>query len=415
MRVLLIVQPWRFDYYSFLRDSKNIEWILLWYEKPGQIKQLSSDFPFEFKQNIYWQDYFTPWSLLKKVKPDRILFFEIIDLRQIALIISANVMNIPTYYCDHGAAADKEATLKFIHARTFRKNTFPYILNRLKNNFLDSVRSKLFYYSVVKGFKSLSSYLKFFLLPFKMMRHSSHKVLLHNKFKERVPKIPIIFNQPNFEDFESYTGVKKTDVFISGVPFFDKYYRSNPSSNNYVVYIDHPYYEENIANWTKQHHSYIVKYLFEFAENKKIKLFIKLHPRSNPELWLKFSHNKEYIIFLQEGDFTELYLGATLILSYSSSLVNGFLCAKKNVVLLGWNPEPHIEGSDFSLTGLCHVSFDIKDLYNHYSYWLANNLAIKNEEKYSQFLKKYNFPFDGKATERIIGVLQNPPYNNLAC
>ncbi|HEX7905928.1 MAG TPA: polysialyltransferase family glycosyltransferase [Chitinophagaceae bacterium] len=408
MRILLIVQPWRVDYYSYLKQAKNIEWVLLWYEKPGQTEPLPPDPPLLFKEIIYWQDYSNPQKLLKEVKPDRVLFYEIIDLRQIALIVSAGAMNIPTYYSDHGAAADKEASFKFLQTQTFRNYTLPYLLKRLSNNFLDSVRSKMFYYSVFKGFKSLRSYLTFFFLPFKMLSNRSHTVLLKNRFKERIPKVPIIFNQPNFEDFETYTGVTKNDVYISGVPFFDKYHQYIPTTDDYIVYIDHPYYEEGIANWTKDHHQYITEKLFEFAENKKVRLFIKLHPRSNKKLWDVLNHNKEYVQLLQTGDFTELYLGAKLILSYSSTLVNGFLCAKKNVVLLGWNPEPHIEGADFTLTGLCHASLSIKDLITQYEYWLAHNLAIDNEEKYLRFLEKYNYPFDGKAAERIINLLHDP-------
>jgi hypothetical protein len=409
VRIVLVVQPWRLDYYSHLAEATGIDWILLWYEKPSQETADLPAIPFPFKEIIYWGDYRTPSQLLKKVKPDRILFYEIIDLRQIALIVTAGAKEIPTYFSDHGAAGDKEATIKYIQTRTFKTHTLPYLVNRVRYNFLNALRSKLFFFSVFKGFKSFSSYLKYFLLPFKMLLKSSHEVLLHTRFKERIPAIPIVFNEPNYEDFESYTGASKDEVFFPGVPFFDKYFRTTYATSDYLVYIEHPYYEDNLANWTLAHHGFIAKRLFAFAEKNKVKIYIKLHPRSDKKLWDAYDFNRDYIEILQgPGDFTELYLNAKLIVAFSSSLVNGFLSIKKNVVLVGWNPEPHIEGADFSKTGLCHASLHIEELDTKYEYWLSHNLTIENEANYVAFLKKYNYPFDGKASQRIIQALKDP-------
>jgi hypothetical protein len=410
MKILLVVQPWRFDYYSYLSKATHIDWSLLWFERQGQVEIDPSGFPLQFKEILYWQQFKTPGELLDKVKPDRILFFEIIDLRQIALIVAAGAKGIPTYYSDHGAAADKDATLKYLHTKTFWKNTLPYVVKRFKNNLKDSIKSKYFYFSVKKGFHSYQSYLAYLALPFKMLGSPSHKVLLKSKFPERIPKVPIIFNQPNFDDFQTYTGVKKEDVYISGVPFFDRYHPDNTSTGDYVVYIEHPYYEESLAEWTLDHHRTVAEHLFNFAEKRKCPLYIKLHPRSDKKLWEGHTFNSEYVTILQNGDYTDLYLNAKLILGYSSSLINGFLCAKKNVVLLGWNPVPHIEGADFSTTGLCHSSLYPEELEQKFEYWLSHNLAVDNEVNYNNFLIKFNFPFDGRAVDRIIKVLEDPAH-----
>ena len=258
----MVVQPGRLDYYSHLAAAKDVEWILLWYEKPSQMKEKLSEIPFPFKEVIFWGDYRTPAGLLKKVKPDRILFYEIIDLRQIALIVTAGARKVPTYYSDHGAAGDKEATIKFIQSRTFKNHTLPYLLDRFKNNLLDIVKSKLFFFSVIKGFRSSRSYFKYLLLPFKMLRRSSHEVLLDSKFSERIPAVPMVFNEPNYEDFESYTGATREQVFFPGVPFFDKYYRETLTTGDYLVYIEHPYYEEKLANWTLEHHQMVAHKVF---------------------------------------------------------------------------------------------------------------------------------------------------------
>ena len=388
MKILTIVPPTRPDYYDYLLQFKDIDWVLIWFEHSSKMPANLPESALQFREILYWNDYKTPSKLLEKVKPDRILFFEIIDLRQIALIVSASHAGIPTYFSDHGAAADRDATVRFVQSHTFKRNTWPYLVERLRNDLANVIRSKYFYFSVRKGFKTIGSYMKYLSLPFKMLFKSAHAVLLQTKFKERIPLVPIIFNQPNYEDFESYTGARKEEVFFSGVPFFDNYYAEQPLSDDYLVYIDHPYYEDSLAGWTRAHHENIANQLFKFAEKNKVLLYIKLHPRSNKTIWDGYRFNEKYIKILQNGDFRDLYLKAKLIFGYSSSLINGFLCAKKNVVILGWNPDPHIEGADFSKTGLCHSSMHIEDLNTKYSYWVQHNLAVENEANYQAFLKK---------------------------
>jgi hypothetical protein len=168
------------------------------------------------------------------------------------------------------------------------------------------------------------------------------------------------------------------------------------------VYIEHPYLEYGLLGWHKEHHRQVVQELNDFAVAQKIKLYIKLHPFSALSNWSDYSINNEYVKILQGGDFTQLYLDAKLILAFSSSLVTGLLCAKKNIVLLGWHPEPRIFGTDFSKMGLCHASLLISDLQVKFSEWVNDNLAEKNEAAYEEFLRKCNYPFDGKATERVI-------------
>ena len=400
LKILLIVPPNRKDFYSQLEKITRADIYILWYvgKKDSKTDEL---LPF-IKGQYYWRDYLTPYKLLRKIKPERIIFFEIIDLRQIALIIAARSMRVITFYLEHGAAGDRESAIQRWNETSFLKSKLPQLALRFTKNFTDIISAKLFYYSVHKKFYSVSSYFKFFLLPFKMLGTSPNKVLSQNLFRERVPDYAIVFSQKNLEAFELYTGITKKDVFLTGIPFFDEYYRSKPAVLDHVVYIEHPYLEYGLLGWTKEHHRLVAQALNEFAVVQKIKLYIKLHPFSDRSNWSDYSINNEYVEILQQGDFAQLYLDAKLVLGFSSSLVTGLLCAKKNIVLLGWHPQPHIFGTDFSKTGLCHVSFSMSDLQKKFAEWANNNLAEKNEAAYEEFLNKSNNPFDGKATERVI-------------
>ena len=157
---------------------------------------------------------------------------------------------------------------------------------------------------------------------------------------------------------------------LTGVPFFDKYYKNGYNLGSHVVYIDHPYFEESLLNWNSSHHQMIAEALISFAEKRGVELFIKLHPRSDKQVWHRYINDHAHVRIIQTGDYTDLFLQARLIMGYSSSLINGFLCARKNVVLLGWHPEPRIFGSDFSKYGLCHVSFSPQDLEKKFDLFL---------------------------------------------
>ena len=77
------------------------------------------------------------------------------------------------------------------------------------------------------------------------------------------------------------------------------------------------------------------------------------------------------------------------------------------MVLLGWHPEPQIYGVNFEETGLCHVSLDMDKAKSEYESWMSENLSVLDKDKYLAFLKQFNYPFDGKASERILNDISN--------
>lgn len=403
MKILLIVQPERFDFYNYLSKDIENEYVLLWYEKESMMKLQKDELPVRFSSIYYWTDFFTPSDLLKKIKPDKIIFFEIIDLRQIALIVSAKAYKIRTFYLEHGAAGSRETAILRWDETTFVRNKIPYFVNRLIKHLPLIVKSKVFYFSVFKGFTSLQSYFRYVCLPVILLFKPSNKVLAHNTFRERVPDYSILFNESNFQQYELYTGVEKEDVLLTGVPHFDSYLSAFYKGKDHWIYIDHPYLEGKLLGWDKKHHSKIAKQLFNYANTNRQKIYVKLHPKSDISLWHGYDNPGNYIEVIQFGDdFTQLYLESKLILAFSSSLVIGFLCAKKNVVLLGWHPQPTIFGVDFSKTGLCHISYSVDDLYSKVQTWESINYCMDKPDQHTSYVRKFNFPFDGMAIDRVL-------------
>lgn len=222
-------------------------------------------------------------------------------------------------------------------------------------------------------------------------------------FSERVPKFAITFNENNFEEYKLYTDANPKSALYTGIPMFDAYHRlrtDNPE--NGIVYIEHPYLESDLLGWTVSHHKKVAETLFQFANENQTPLLVKLHPRSDLKRWQSYNLHSKFFEVVQQGDFTDRYLSAKVILGYSSSLITGLLCARKNIVLLGWHPQPRIFGTDFSKTGLCHTSMDINDIFIKWNDWGTQNLAAQRGDLYNNFIRKYNYPFDGCATGRVI-------------
>jgi hypothetical protein len=264
------------------------------------------------------------------------------------------------------------------------------------------VKSKIFYYAAGSQLCSLSSTVKYLRLPLAMLSKTPNKALADCIFPERTPFKAIVFNKPNFEQFQVYTGITKDKAVFTGVPIFDHFYSKAPAEGDHITYIEHPYLEAGILNWTPGHHQNIARHLYDFSIKRKIKILVKLHPASDISLWKSYAFDPEFFEIVQSGDYTKPMLESKLILGYSSSLINGFLCAKKNVVLLGWHPEPGIAGADFSKTGLCHISLSPDDLETKFDYWMSHNLIKGKDLEYLEFLKEFNYPFDGDAGRRVI-------------
>jgi hypothetical protein len=410
MKILLIAFPPRVDLFNYLTNDKINNYEVLWFENEKEFVKTDVKLNSLFCKQHFWNNYSTPKALLKDIKPDRIVFMEIIDQREIALIVAANKFNIPTFYLEHGSAGDKETAIKRqITSKNESLKRFKNIfLRKIFISFIHAIRVKYFYYSnTFSNFDSLTNYKKYLKLPFLMFWYLPNKALSDCIFYERVPKKSIVFNKLNFEEYQLYTGISEEGAVFTGLPFYDEYYYLNYINKDYIVYIEHPMLESGLLEWDKQHHEKIANTLLQLAVTKRVKIYVKLHPSSDLSLWTSYMNQSPFFEIIQSGNYMDLYLSSKLIIGYSSSLITGFLCAKKNVVNIGWHPTPQIFGIDFSKYKICHQSLDISEITVNLDYWINTNLAEVNRDAYKTFISLFNNPFDGKASERVINCINN--------
>lgn len=402
MNILIISNPKRIDFHGYLFEHfKGHNLSILWhYDYESYDYELRNYVP-DNVNILIWKKFRTPSDLIRKLKPDRILFFEIIDFWQIPLIITAHRLRVASFFIEHGVGNSVEVVVNRFREIPPMHIRFKNYFKRLSSGIGRILHNRIFFLSACPYLPGhqLGKYLR---LPIYYKRFTPIQALSKLKFRNRTPHYAILFNRNNIPPFLLYNEIEPENIITEGVPFYDKYFVPVLSASNHIFFIEHPYLEEGILGWTPEFHEKLARTLERFAKTHNIPIIIKLHPRSNIDNWLKYKLDKDLIIIKQKEDVLKDMLEASLILGYSSTMMNILIGCKKNVVLLGWHPQPQIFGDDYSRTGLCHVSFDMSELETYYEEWILNNKTGSSVHAFDEFLKEYNFPFDGKATQRTI-------------
>lgn len=399
LRVLLVAEPSRVDWFDYLAADPDLSLELLWRESPDE----PGEPPPFVRREHFFRDHATARALLRAVRPDRVVLMEIIALREIALIIAARALGIPTFYLEHGAAGDA-ATAQLRFGEFPVRDRLRRSLARLRH--AGRVAEVRWFYLSTASAVSRASLPRFLALPVVLAALAPTRALARLSFAERVPETCVVFSRANLEEFELLHGRDGHRPTLTGVPFFDVYHRPDLTTEpDSVVYIEHPYLESGLLGWTEAHHERVARALGRFAVERGKRLLVKLHPRSALERWRSYGLPPSVEV-AQRGDFTERLLSAGLVLTYGSSLATGLLCARRNLVALRWHPIPRSFGVDFAETGLCHRSDSVDELFTRYDGWVADNLAWSRDAAYRAFVARFNEPFDGGARARVRAVIR---------
>ena len=52
-----------------------------------------------------------------------------------------------------------------------------------------------------------------------------------------------------------------------------------------------------------------------------------------------------------------------------------------------------------------------KTFFARYDDWISVNRSQQNEDSFDKFIKEYNYPFDGMATQRVVRVIKEYEVN----
>lgn len=395
MKVLLITFPERVDLINFFASDQENDYFLLNYSTN---KTSGSNISFlKGSENINDHKFISKW--VKKINPDRIVFFESSDIRLVFLNIIFTSLGYKLVFLDHGIREIK--SMQFV--RSIEKEVMKNNEDHLK--VIPKKKTLLLFFETIyhlprKQFFSLCKILVDFLGHWNKERLFNKLLNLGNSFWRQ-----IIYCTNNLEVISLTVKIEEDKVFYTGFPSSDSYFplKKNDDSD-YIVFIDHPYLETGI--YTIEQHRKIVIALKELSLSKEKKIFVKLHPKTIVENWSQYDlgSNLEIVSDFPPPSF---YLNASMIISFSSTMLINFLSKKKNVVLLSWYLDESHLGNDFSKLGVCHLSNNLDDLKVKFDYWISHNLAEEDLNNWEMFIKLFNYPFDGKATKRVLEAIHS--------
>jgi hypothetical protein len=341
---------------------------------------------------LYWDDFNSPYELLRKVQPDKILFHDIESFIQVSLNIAARNKGIPTLVLEHGlrGAYEIDIALNSFSAKDTSAGSEIIAEKKAKSSirfYLRSFRSK-----------NIVSLFYFLLFPFIRRKYGLALGLYKCRFDLRTADLYINFTDHNASYIMKRDGVNIHKIISIGNPCFDelfKYLEKGPyKPGDYYLLIDAPYCEQSIFNMKKEAKAAFYKKLNAFCLFHNARLKIKLHPHSYEADYLPEHSNIEY---LRECNIAEL-LGHTrgcFLLNLSTLSPLALYYSKCLYFNTGINPYDK-ELIESSFVPACNFnSFEPDELKFRES-------TIREKEVIK---KDYLYATDGKATERLKQIL----------
>lgn len=390
-RVLLNWDTTRLDLLQpFIELKEDFEFIALW---RGKAPGTAIAHPFK---EIYYEDFQTPYEVLRKIKPDKVLFFNINSFPQIALNLAARNKGIPTYTMHHGIYSSDSLEINKRKEEVGLENKG----SLWKNNF----SSLWFYFSALRP-KNINQLLQYLYFPVVRKKRNRVMAMKEMPFEGRMPTKLIQLSPHNATIDKQIHHLSTDERFIYiGHPFFDKILRqlsgtfTDHSNDKFILLIDFANTENNIAfkTLTREGKHRFYKQLSSFARASGCRLKIKLHPAgfNSPH-----NYKDENIDLIYDADIVPLIMNAEKCFSFYSTLVIPIIYKKKFCYLFDTGMKIALQDElvELGVAKLLNAkSFDLSDL------GVDSNVP---EEGYRVFIERYLYFTDGKSTERLKNIL----------
>ena len=394
--------------------------LLCWgYNRPGWIKyfeQLNDDFEFIYlfymypdeekavytsNKRIYYTQYNSPLTLLRKNKISKIIFMGMDGWQNIGINIAAKRLGIPAYYMMHGAA-----TISFDDYSSIvyqKRNLFKEIFTRKIYLWIFNLRFLL----NALGFK----YLKHFprLLKLQVQKTFGHPAvaLRKNKLWLRNPEKYIVYSNEDKAYYIEQDGCSQKDFLVLGNPeitsFIEYAAAHGVKEENYILYIETPLSKlENIGFdvniLSREEHNKLLEGINKYAKRHGLKLYVKRHPYTfdSPDYY-----TNENVVYFKQTEIEPLILNAKAIIAYNSSLVVPAIYFK-NCCLVRIK-ELDLFQSKLAELGVCYiVDYEQFISENYKIRFLDENDPVRKDE----FIEKFIAPNDdGRGVHRLKQIL----------
>lgn len=377
-----------------LQDYFNFS--VVWYKEPPNHPKKH---PFE---EYYFGDFKTPYKLLKKIRPDKVIFFGIHSFPQIALNVAAKNRGITTYTMHHGVFSSN------LSAITQLRRDMGIVKNKKRFN---SITSLYFYFSALRP-GNWRELWKYFYFPFLLYKHGSVEAMKKCVFSIRLPDQYIQLSPHNAIIYKEMDSLKNDDKFnYIGHPWFDKFLQDLQAGETgingakeppYWLLIDFPNIEQNIGfkKIGANVKTAFYKQLSAFAKADGCRLRVKLHPAGYNS---NYNYQDDNMELLKGTDILRQVLQAKRCFSFYSTLLIPIIYVKHHCIVFDLGLDIGLQRELIELGAA--TKLDIADF--SFGQVTADHSDEKDEKAYCEFIRRYLYNTDGKATERLKEILQS--------
>ena len=354
----------------------------------------------------YWTDYNSPYQILSRIQPDKVVFMGIENLLTVGLRSACRKLGIKTIYLSHGLTTSYENTVSNnklgLSLIDERYSKYQHYYQKQK------WRTLLFCLNAILKASSLKEKIYIAKLVYVFSRFNNvHERLAKSKSEYRLADAYVVFTKHLARLLKERDGVEESRMIEIGPYSLDHLFKklASPANSdtlnnwgNYLLMIDQP-----LGKVSLEHQLLFWNNLANFTEKSNLKLVVKLHPSSYPKsnpidhpncIWVR-----------DEEDISDLIYGASGCFGYFSALLLPIILFKP-VILFNPTDQPLIdEWSGLGVVGLLpYPDFTFQDFKKVLNYFETNGSISSNMDLY---IEKYIYKADGEGTARLRDVLLN--------
>ena len=387
------------DQFKIFKNIANL--YFLYFKSKNDIR--NKDYT-KYGKALFWKDFHDAYALIKTIKVKKVFFFSLETYNEVALNVACKKTGIKTYHIEHGIRnlVSEASETRIIH----NKNTIIKLLNPFE--IISNIKNRRFFTNTIKNSTNEDA---FNLKNYYSIRsvNGIEDTFLKVKNSYRIANHYISFSSEIYKYHFIKDHLSKNQlVNFIGVPEFDKYSSINIQTKkvcNNIIYLSQPFVEKGVRGWTQEFQLSLIKEFSSFLEPRKLKIFIKIHPKSDMIFWNKVAKDFKNIILLKDpNDLIEKLKFNRLIFGFSSTLLLPLIAQKHTVCFsLEKHPNGQLVNSFLNnkeiisrLSSIKNLDFDALDEIH------SQQLAHKKE-----FITKWLYKLDGKSNERFNELVLN--------
>ncbi len=382
-----------------VKDCLNLYFI----EYTSKDELRNSDYK-KYGTAIFWKDFSDAYDLLRKIKPNKVLFYFIETYNHVALNVASKSSGIKTYHLEHGirnyAISNSVSKQTDADINIFRKFNPFTMYNRVKN--------RLFFANTVKKSndtdrKALNEYYE--------VRSTNSILDTFKKYKARfrIADHYISFSPEIFEFHIKNDHLPSTHpVTFIGVPGFDKYSNivCEENLNNHIVFIDQCLPEQGLLAWSQDYRKKIMKQINDLIlAPKSLNMYVKKHPLSDSKIWANIADEHPNIVLLDNDDDLKKILSRNrVVIGFNSTLLLP-LIAQNHTICFSLEIHPNGEKYSEFLTVFKSITpvYTIEELADKLNN--IDNIHFYQSKYKEEFMRKWLSIFDGNSIERFSKIL----------